>query len=128
MAVLSYSYDHLHRDFANAKSRLTGDFLAYYDKFAEDVVAPTAQQGQLTADRQGDSGRRFGFASRFGRRAGFRRPDHGKPQKKDPEKTAERRPGHADKGQRFLADREIRPGRMSAADLVLTVTWPTEAV
>jgi len=47
--VLSYSYEHLHRDLANAKSHLTGDFLTYYDKFAEDVVAPTAQQGQLTA-------------------------------------------------------------------------------
>jgi Mce-associated membrane protein len=49
VAVLSYSYDHLNRDFDNAKSHLTGDFLTYYDKFAEDVVAPTAQQGQLTA-------------------------------------------------------------------------------
>jgi Mce-associated membrane protein len=48
-AVLSYSYEHLHRDLANAKSHLTGDFLAYYDKFAENVVAPTAQKGQLTA-------------------------------------------------------------------------------
>lgn len=49
VAALSYSYEHLHRDLANAKSHLTGDFLTYYDKFAEDVVAPTAQQGQLTA-------------------------------------------------------------------------------
>jgi Mce-associated membrane protein len=48
-AVLSYSYDHLNRDFATAKSRLTGDFLAYYTKFTDAVVAPTAQQGQLTA-------------------------------------------------------------------------------
>ena len=48
VAVLSYSYDHLYRDFANAKSHLTGDFLAYYSKFADDVVAPTAQKGQLT--------------------------------------------------------------------------------
>jgi Mce-associated membrane protein len=48
VAVLSYSYDHLNRDFDNAKSHLTGDFLAYYDKFTDNVVAPTAQQGQLT--------------------------------------------------------------------------------
>ena len=48
VAVLSYSYDHLDRDFANAKSHLTGDFLAYYSKFTDDIVAPTAQQGQLT--------------------------------------------------------------------------------
>lgn len=48
MAVLSYSYQHLHRDFAAAKSHLTGDFLAYYTKFTDDVLGPTAQQGQLT--------------------------------------------------------------------------------
>jgi Mce-associated membrane protein len=48
VAVLSYSYDHLNRDFNNAKSHLAGDFLAYYSKFTDDVVAPTAQQGQLT--------------------------------------------------------------------------------
>jgi Mce-associated membrane protein len=48
VAVLSYSYDHLNRDFNNAKSHLTGDFLAYYSKFTDDVVGPTAQQGQLT--------------------------------------------------------------------------------
>lgn len=48
VAVLSYSYDHLNRDFDNAKSHLTGDFLTYYSKFTDDVVAPTAQQGQLT--------------------------------------------------------------------------------
>lgn len=49
VAVLSYSYDHLNRDFNNAKSHLSGDFLAYYRKFSDDVVGPTAQQGQLTA-------------------------------------------------------------------------------
>ncbi|MGE2815821.1 hypothetical protein ACQI5H_11830 [Mycobacterium heidelbergense] len=49
VAVLSYSYDHLNRDFDNAKSHLSGDFLAYYRKFSDDVIGPTAQQGQLTA-------------------------------------------------------------------------------
>ncbi len=48
VAVLSYSSDHLNRDFDNAKSHLTGDFLNYFKKFTDDVVAPTAQQGQLT--------------------------------------------------------------------------------
>jgi Mce-associated membrane protein len=52
VAVLSYSYDHLNRDFDNAKSHLTGDFLAYYSKFTGDIVAPTAQQGQLTTTAQ----------------------------------------------------------------------------
>lgn len=49
VAALSYSYDNLNRDFSNAKAHLTGDFLAYYSKFADDAIAPTAQKGQLTA-------------------------------------------------------------------------------
>ncbi|OBH62535.1 hypothetical protein A5685_22945 [Mycobacterium colombiense] len=49
VATLSYSYDHLNRDFDNAKSHLTGDFLTYYSKFADEVVASVAQKGQLTA-------------------------------------------------------------------------------
>jgi len=48
VALLSYSYDNLDRDFAKAKSHLTGDFLAYYHKFTQQGVAPAAQQGQLT--------------------------------------------------------------------------------
>ena len=48
VAVLTYSYDHLYRDFATAKSHLTGDFMTYYSKFTEDVVGPMAQKGQLT--------------------------------------------------------------------------------
>ncbi len=49
VAVLSYSYSNLDSDFAKAKSRLTGEFLAYYSKFSQDFVAPAARQGQLTA-------------------------------------------------------------------------------
>jgi len=48
VTLLSYSYDNLDRDFATAKSHLTGDFLAYYRKFSEQIAAG-AQQGQLTA-------------------------------------------------------------------------------
>jgi Mce-associated membrane protein len=48
VALLSYSYESLDRDFATAKSHLTGDFLAYYRKFSEQIAAG-AQQGQLTA-------------------------------------------------------------------------------
>lgn len=47
VALLSYSFDTLDRDFAAAKSRLTGDFLAYYSKFSEQIAAG-AMQGQLT--------------------------------------------------------------------------------
>lgn len=46
--LMSYSYVSLDSDFAKAKSHLTGDFLAYYSKFSEQIVAPAALQGQLT--------------------------------------------------------------------------------
>jgi Mce-associated membrane protein len=49
VALLSYSYDTLDRDFATAKSHLTGNFLASYDKIAQQGVAPVAREGQLTA-------------------------------------------------------------------------------
>ncbi|BBX95030.1 hypothetical protein [Mycobacterium lacus] len=48
VALLSYSYDNLEHDFATAKSRLTGGFLAYYDKFSQQGLAPAARDGQLT--------------------------------------------------------------------------------
>jgi Mce-associated membrane protein len=46
--VLSYSYTALDRDFAKAKTHLTGGFLTYYSKFTDQIVGPVAQQGQLT--------------------------------------------------------------------------------
>jgi Mce-associated membrane protein len=49
VAVVSYSYDNLDRDFANAKSHSTGEFLAYYTKFSQQYVAPAARQGKITA-------------------------------------------------------------------------------
>jgi Mce-associated membrane protein len=47
VATLSYSTGSMDRDFANARSHLTGDFLAYYDKFTKQIVMPTVQQKQL---------------------------------------------------------------------------------
>jgi Mce-associated membrane protein len=47
VAALSYSSESMDRDFAKARSHLTGDFLAYYDKFTKDVVIPTVQQKHL---------------------------------------------------------------------------------
>jgi len=44
VAVLSYSPDHLDRDIAKAKSYLTGDFLAYYTKFSEQIAAMALQK------------------------------------------------------------------------------------
>lgn len=44
VAVLSYSPDTLDRDFASAKTHLTGDFLAYYSKYTLEIVAPAVKQ------------------------------------------------------------------------------------
>ena len=44
VALLSYSPESLDKDFAAAKSHLTGDFLSYYTQFTEQIVTPAAQQ------------------------------------------------------------------------------------
>jgi Mce-associated membrane protein len=44
IAVLSYSPDTLDKDFANAESHLTGDFLTYYTQFTQQIVTPAAKQ------------------------------------------------------------------------------------
>jgi Mce-associated membrane protein len=44
VALLSYSPDSLDKDFATAKSKLTGSFLSYYTQFTEQIVAPAAKQ------------------------------------------------------------------------------------
>ena len=44
VALLSYAPESLDSDFAAAKSHLTGDFLSYYTKFNEQIVAPAAKQ------------------------------------------------------------------------------------
>jgi Mce-associated membrane protein len=44
IALLSYSPETLDRDFAAAKSHLTGDFLSYYTQFTEQIVTPAAKQ------------------------------------------------------------------------------------
>jgi Mce-associated membrane protein len=44
VALLSYSPDSLDKDFASAKSHLTGDFLSYYTQFTEQIVTPAAKQ------------------------------------------------------------------------------------
>lgn len=51
VAVLSYAPDNLDRDFGKAKSYLTGDFLAYYTKFTEQI-AVVAQQKHVTETAQ----------------------------------------------------------------------------
>ena len=50
VAVLSYKPDTAQSDFATARSRLTGDFLTYYDQFTGQVVGPAVtQKGVRTA-------------------------------------------------------------------------------
>ena len=44
VALLSYSPESLDKDFAAAKSQLTGDFLSYYTQFTEQIVTPAAKQ------------------------------------------------------------------------------------
>jgi Mce-associated membrane protein len=48
VALLSYSPETLSRDFANAKSRLTDNYLTYYQRFADQIVGPSAQRAQVT--------------------------------------------------------------------------------
>jgi Mce-associated membrane protein len=47
VAALSYSSENMDHDFERARSHLTGDFLAYYDKFTKEIVIPTVQQKHL---------------------------------------------------------------------------------
>ncbi len=47
VALLSYSYDSLDKDFANARKHLTGDFLSYFDQFSQQTVAPMAKQKSM---------------------------------------------------------------------------------
>lgn len=47
VALLSYSPDTLDKDFAAAKTHLTGDFLNYYTQFTQDIVTPAAKQKQV---------------------------------------------------------------------------------
>jgi Mce-associated membrane protein len=47
VAALSYSSENMDRDFARARSHLTGDFLAYYDKFTKEIVIPTVREKHL---------------------------------------------------------------------------------
>jgi Mce-associated membrane protein len=47
VALLSYSPESLDKDFATAKTHLSGDFLSYYNQFTEQIVAPAAKEKSL---------------------------------------------------------------------------------
>jgi Mce-associated membrane protein len=48
VALLSYSPDTLGRDMANAKTHLTENYLAYYQRFIDQIVEPSSQRAQVT--------------------------------------------------------------------------------
>ncbi|RUP04488.1 MAG: twin-arginine translocation pathway signal [Mycobacterium sp.] len=48
VALLSYSPDTLGRDMDNAKSRITENYLRYYQQFADQIVGPSTQRAQVT--------------------------------------------------------------------------------
>ncbi|MGB0437093.1 MAG: hypothetical protein ACPGXI_09995 [Mycobacterium sp.] len=50
VALLSYAPDSLEQDFAAAKARLTGDFLAYYTQFTEQIVTPAAREKSVKTE------------------------------------------------------------------------------
>ncbi|KQH76463.1 twin-arginine translocation pathway signal [Mycobacterium gordonae] len=48
VALLSYSPATLGRDMDNAKSRITENYLRYYQQFADQIVGPSTQRAQVT--------------------------------------------------------------------------------
>ncbi|MET7770575.1 hypothetical protein [Nocardia sp. NPDC005366] len=49
-AVLSYAPDTVTDDLARARSHLTGDFAAYFDRLGTDVVLPAARQRHMRSE------------------------------------------------------------------------------
>jgi Mce-associated membrane protein len=47
VAVMSYSPDTLEKDFAAARSHLTGNFLSYYNQLTQQMMSPTARQKSI---------------------------------------------------------------------------------
>ena len=110
VALLSYAPESMDKDFAAAKSHLTGDFLDYYSQFTHDIVTP-AVQAEVGEDVGVDrAGGRVRTAARLGGGAGVPQPDHH--QQGEPGRVLhrERREGRADEGRRRLADLVLRPG------------------
>ncbi|MFE6921909.1 twin-arginine translocation pathway signal [Nocardia sp. NPDC057663] len=48
VALLSYKPATIDQDFAAARTHLTGDFLAYYSQFTQQIVAPAAKEKSVT--------------------------------------------------------------------------------
>lgn len=50
VALLTYSPDSLDKDFAAAKTHLTGDLLSYYTQFTEQIVTPAVKQKSVKSN------------------------------------------------------------------------------
>ena len=108
--MLSYSPDSLDKDFAAAKSHLSGDFLSYYNQFTEQIVAPAAKQKSLKTN-----------ARVLGAAVQELHPDSAvvlvlvdqsttSKDNPDPAMASSSVLVSLDPGQRHLADHQIRPG------------------
>lgn len=50
LALLNYTPDSFDADMADAKTYLTGDFLTYYSKFTDQIMAPAVKERQVKAN------------------------------------------------------------------------------
>ncbi|MBF6354165.1 twin-arginine translocation pathway signal [Nocardia higoensis] len=50
VALLSYAPETIDADFASARTHLTGEFLAYYSQFTQQIVAPAAKEKSVATD------------------------------------------------------------------------------
>ena len=68
VALLSYSPETLTQDFNNAKSRVSENYLPYYQQFAEKVVGDVGHARPGHHKSHGDQSRRMGNAPEFSSR------------------------------------------------------------
>ena len=76
VALLSYSPESLDKDFAAAKSHLTGDFLSYYTQFTQQIVTPAAKQKSVKTSAAVVRAGGVRTASGLRGGAGVHQPDH----------------------------------------------------
>ena len=118
IALLSYSPDSLDKDFAAAKTHLTGEFLDYYTQFTHDIVTPAAQQKAVKTSATVVPFGGLRSEPGFGRGAAVPEPDHHQQGESRRLVHREQREGGSDQGERRLAYLRIRPGVVPASALV----------
>ena len=110
VALLSYSPESLDKDFATAKSKLTGSFLSYYTQFTEQIVAPAAKQKSVKTKASVVRAAVSEIHPDTRGRAGVHQPDHRKRGPARRKLHQQRRAGHHAEGRRRLAHLVLRPG------------------